>query len=203
MNRKAITDNQVKNRGKFFEAAEKLFERYGYQKMTVQDVCKAANLSKPTFYDLFKDKSALFAEMTIDIAERMITEWHSSLPDGLDPVQMLNAFVDFYAHSFSRREIFRSIFGDIEAMEQFAKLIYQNSESPLMIELEQIILDGIGSLMFRRLNPETAIYMIYSLLDCMFFLFPILTGNFAEKPNPEFVDEIKAFLLNGVGANDG
>jgi len=42
-------------RGRFFSTAEPLFERFGYRKTTIEDVCRAAGMSKRTFYELFKD----------------------------------------------------------------------------------------------------------------------------------------------------
>ena len=39
---------------------ERLFERYGYRKVTVEEIVAAAGVAKGTFYLYFKTKDALY-----------------------------------------------------------------------------------------------------------------------------------------------
>lgn len=41
------------------ETAERLFARYGAKRVTVEELCREAGVSKPTFYKHFKNKVAL------------------------------------------------------------------------------------------------------------------------------------------------
>ena len=47
-------------------AANQLFRKYGYKKVTIQEICKEACVSKTTFYKAFEDKAS--------IAKRIISE---------------------------------------------------------------------------------------------------------------------------------
>ncbi len=197
------TEAQVKNIERFFEASEELFEQYGYKKTTIQDICKAAALSKPTFYDLFKDKAEFFAALLIHISEKLILKWERELPDGITPVQMLLAFIDLYIDEITEIQLFRIVFENPEVMERFAWIIYHTSHSPVMTALQDILDDGVKSLQFRHLDPETAVFIIYSILDSMFFLLPMQTKNKEAAKDEKLISEIKQFILNGVGANNG
>ena len=46
------------------EAAEELFSQYGYHNTQIMDIVKAVGMSAGTFYNYFKDKRDLFAQLT-------------------------------------------------------------------------------------------------------------------------------------------
>ena len=75
---------------RFFETAEPLFERFGYKKTTVEDVCRAAAMSKRTFYDLFKDKQDLLMQLTEAVIEDATNSWEASLPPDAEPLGKLH-----------------------------------------------------------------------------------------------------------------
>ena len=75
-------------RRRFFVAAEPLFERFGYRKTTVEDVCHAAGTSKRTFYELFSDKKDLLLQLAECVFNDLTLEWEASLPEDLDPLEV-------------------------------------------------------------------------------------------------------------------
>ena len=52
-----------------YEASKKLFFEKGYTKTTMDDICVEAQLSKPTIYQYFKNKDALYFSFMIPIIE--------------------------------------------------------------------------------------------------------------------------------------
>ena len=52
------------------EAARELFWKFGYKRVTVEEICKEANVSKMTFYKFFKNK----IELTLYILESVTNE---------------------------------------------------------------------------------------------------------------------------------
>jgi len=52
------------------DAAEKLFRRYGLDKVTVEEICRSATVSKMTFYRYFRNKIHLFLFILGRIMER-------------------------------------------------------------------------------------------------------------------------------------
>ena len=53
-------------RSRILEAAIKLFSNHGYNKASVDDICKEAGISKGAFYHHFKSKQALFLALLDD-----------------------------------------------------------------------------------------------------------------------------------------
>ncbi|NQU05332.1 MAG: hypothetical protein HQ568_04500, partial [Calditrichaeota bacterium] len=66
----------------------------------------------------------------------------------------------------------------------------------------QILQDGIDAGQFRTLDPDAVLWMIYALLDSMYILMPMMTGEPGAGENPEIANEVKSFILRGVGVNN-
>lgn len=47
------------------DKAEELFVKYGFEKITIQDITVAANIGKGTFYSFYKSKGALFVDIYV------------------------------------------------------------------------------------------------------------------------------------------
>jgi len=48
--------DRTKKEGDILRTAEELFMQYGYNRVTVEEICREANVSKVTFYKYFKNK---------------------------------------------------------------------------------------------------------------------------------------------------
>ena len=194
--------SQERNRERFFETAEPLFERHGFRKTTVQDICRAAGFSKPTFYNLFKDKTEFFSMLLVHISENELEKWKAVLPGEVTPLDRLLSFIDFYVDSFVPRLIFQRVFEDPEIMEKFARIISHSPDSPVLSTLREVIHDGVDAGQFRRLDPDAVVWMIYAVLDSMYLLYPLLTGTQSADECARLGEEVKQFILKGTGARD-
>ena len=63
------TSHEYQMRTRIFDAANDLLRAYSYQQLKVKDICRVAEISKPTFYRYFADKYAL-AEWVFTSYER-------------------------------------------------------------------------------------------------------------------------------------
>lgn len=81
---------------KIFKVAAELFSRDGYYKVSVREICEAADVTKPVLYYYYKDKENLLCEMmkeTRQIIERFIEQ--SIRPD-MSFVDQLEGTIKFY-----------------------------------------------------------------------------------------------------------
>lgn len=60
------------------QTAESLFMRYGIRRVTVEEICRKAGVSKMTFYKYFKNK--------LDLVKRILTSWFEDWYRKLDDV---------------------------------------------------------------------------------------------------------------------
>ncbi len=77
------------------ENARRLFAHKGYESVTVDDICDAANVGKSTFYNLFSSKEDLLMIATIEernqyIKERFVFDDSQSLEAQFDAFWRLN-----------------------------------------------------------------------------------------------------------------
>ena len=62
------------------DTAEKLFRRHGIRRVTIEEICREARVSKMTFYKYFKNK--------IELVKYIITKWFD---DGIATTDKINA----------------------------------------------------------------------------------------------------------------
>ncbi|MBZ0263310.1 TetR/AcrR family transcriptional regulator [bacterium] len=188
------SDKQIR----FYFSAEPLFERYGFRKTTIEDICKVAGMSKRTFYDLFKDKSDFFAHLALHIAEEMLAEWSQSLADNKSATEKISEFIDFYIDTVVQRPIFHIMMQDMETFEAFGTLGAELNLSPIIHTLRNIINAGTGAGEFREQDTDTTVWIITSLLDTMFLLTPAMFKDTIEFKNNIMKNEVKSFIINGL-----
>jgi AcrR family transcriptional regulator len=178
-------------RQKFFDAAEPLFIRFGYRKTTIEDICREVGMSKRTFYDLFRDKSDLYARLCLHISEGLIEAWEHE------------SFIDYYVTVIIQRPIFRILLQDKETLSAFWEMGREFVDSPALDTMRAIIHQGKESGHFRELDTDNAIWMIFSLLDSMYLLIPEMLKLPPEAQETRLKDDVTAFILHGLGAGNG
>lgn len=97
-------DHKAKTREKIVEAARILFNRHGYDSVTIDQVMAEANLTRGGFYAHFSCKEELFADATASFLEGRGARWRAT--EGIDPqagqLLMAQRMVDAY---LSRRHL--------------------------------------------------------------------------------------------------
>jgi len=184
---------------KLFEAGIPVFIRYGYRKTTVEEICRAAGMSKRTFYEMFKDKADFFARAVFRSNEILISEWLNDLSESLNAVTKIESFIEFYTRSLINQPINQVLIGEPETMGAMGSLGHEIMVSPITAIMAQIIEQGKAEKVFREQDTEMAVLMVFSLLDSMYWLGPAIFGfEFAEDTS--FLDsEIRGFVLRGLG----
>jgi AcrR family transcriptional regulator len=57
------TKKEPKKKTQIWEAADKLFNQFGFKKVTVEEICQTAGVSKMTFYKYFANKNELIKHL--------------------------------------------------------------------------------------------------------------------------------------------
>jgi TetR/AcrR family transcriptional regulator, transcriptional repressor for nem operon len=97
-------DHKAKTRERILEAARVLFNRHGYDRVTIDQVMAEASLTRGGFYAHFSRKEELFAEAMAGFLEGRGARWRAA--EGIDPHArqrlMARRMVDAY---LSRRHL--------------------------------------------------------------------------------------------------
>ena len=186
-------------RNRFFEAASPLLERFGYRKTTVEEICRAAGMSKRTFYDLFDDKEHFFVELTTVLMNRMVEKWEANLPSDLDPFERFSALLDLYPQLLREQPSMRVFLEDIDLLRIMGEKVDQIRLIQIGGPLHSILTEGQAAGTFREMDSEIAIWLIFALLDSVYLLFPGLMGIPGALDDPVLAEETKQFILRGLG----
>lgn len=191
-----FTDNHLR----FFEAAEPLFERFGFKKTTVEDVCRAAGMSKRTFYDLFRDKHDLLLKLMESVVNRATGEWEASLPPSLNPLSRLHSLLDFYAAMVREHQFMGVFVEDFNIMRQFLSKTDEIRLTRIGGTLDSILSEGVAAGQFKSIDRRAAIWLVFGLLDTIYLLVPRLVDTPGPLDDPVMADETRRFIVRGLGA---
>jgi AcrR family transcriptional regulator len=185
-------------RRQFYAVAEPLFERFGYRKTTVEDVCKAAGASKRTFYELFVDKADLASRLVLDAGLAIVANWRARVTPRMSAVDKFDRFIDEYVRLGKEHRIFGLMMTDPDLLRAFGHLTQERQFELLIDVLKSILVEGMESGEFRRLEPDAVTWIIYSLLDTMYYLLPTMEARPGPLEDPKLAGEIRAFLIHGL-----
>jgi AcrR family transcriptional regulator len=75
-------------------AALDVFGRYGFRRASMEDIARAAGLSRPLLYLSFPNKAAIFEAVSRDLCERLLADAHAGWAPELPVQQGLMALVE-------------------------------------------------------------------------------------------------------------
>ncbi|MFH0881959.1 MAG: TetR/AcrR family transcriptional regulator [bacterium] len=194
-------EREYAKRVQFFQAAEPLFERFGYRKTTVEEICEATQASKRTFYELFKDKADIFIQLLLHVTNEMIEDYKVRNTPESTAIQRLNLYLDAYMDTVHNRPVFRLILEDPKLLQ---KLTGGGETGTVQImesvqAFTELIQYGIETGEFRPLNPDVITWVIHALMDGLYLLGSEMEPSEGYIDTPEFEQEVRAFILNGLG----
>jgi AcrR family transcriptional regulator len=185
---------------RFFQAAEPLLERFGFRKTTVEDICRAATMSKRTFYELFDDKRDLLLQWLEATINEQTEAWEESLPDDLDALGRLHSFLDLYATIAREHPALQALFEDIDLMRTFGRHTEEIRLSQMGGPLDRILRDGMAAGQFRKLDPRAAMWVVFGILDTAYLLMPRVMNAPGPLEDRVLAEEMKQFIVRGLGA---
>ena len=192
---------QVDSRARrFFGAAEPLLERFGYRKTTVEDVCRAAGMSKRTFYELFRDKNDLILQWMETMINDLTESWEANMSPTLDPLGRLNSFLDLYVTMVREHPAIRVAVEDMELMRLFGGQLDRIRLAQMGGPVDRILKDGMKAGQFRPLDPRSAMWVVFGLLDTLYLLMPHVTDAPGPLEDTRLAEETRQFIVRGLGA---
>ena len=150
-------------RAKILEAALKLFSARGYNKASVDDICKEAGISKGAFYHHFKSKQALFLAL-LDGWLQFVDNAIDASKDKTVPetfMQMTQAFPYIFESAGDGLPMFLEFW--LQASRD--KKIWEASVAPYRryhSYFTSLIKKGVDEGSFVEVDPELASRMIVS-----------------------------------------
>src|SRR5262245_14515027 len=93
MNLMLKTDTDPK-RARILEGAMKVFLTYGYSRVTMEDIARAADVSRPALYLLFKNKAEIYRAIGAALLESSAANAEAALAESGDFVERMTEAID-------------------------------------------------------------------------------------------------------------
>ena len=179
------------------EAARKLFNKYGFKKVTMDEIAREANVTKKTVYTYFSSKEDLFKyfineelknmKKIVEEVEEQNSDFYETVHEGIYKLLKYMNNRKFLKNIFDEAEVLRNpvIIENLKVLdEEVQNYIKQKLEKA--IEKEHI----------KVLNVDITAFLIYKMYIALMF-----DWNESNKKLDESViaDNILAFLKYGLG----
>jgi AcrR family transcriptional regulator len=174
------------------KAATPLFARFGFKKTSVDEIARAAHVSKATLYHHFKSKDEVFAAVMRHEADIMMQSIERAVDEAKQPKDKLRAFLR--THGEVTREALNLYQVSGEVLRELIPLAHKvtcEAESRGFELLHQIICSGVadGSFYISAAKAELLTKALHTGLQSHDFVLP------EERNNPNY-DEQSSVLID-------
>jgi len=189
-------DNE--RRAQLFRAAGPIFDRFGYRKTTIEEICREAGMSKRTFYEEFRDKSEFFGNMVLFVAMEWTREWYEATETVPSAASRIEALIDMYIATCHASPLFQVIFENDESLAAVSDAFDGPNTRPLHAALVPTLEMGMANGEFRQIDVDKTPLIISTMLDSMFCILPQLFRKFPLEQDERFLAELKTFIIHGL-----
>jgi len=176
------------------KSAKDLFWKYGISRVTVEEICKEASVSKMTFYRNFKNKQEVAKQVLTDLMNRSKGQYEAIQREDIPYAEKMGKMLEM-KHEFSK---------GISA--EFIHDIYKNEERELQEFISRFQAENMKRVMkdFKEAQEKGWIRQDLSLSFAMYMMNDIgnkITDENLTSQYPEMSDlimELTKFFLYGI-----
>lgn len=188
------TKKKSKSYVAIIDAAKALFWKYGIGKVTVEEICERADVSKMTFYRKFENKINVAEKVLVQLAEKGISDYHKIMHADIPFTEKIQRIVQMeHDNSENLSEDFiRDVYGaDDPVLKNILDEFQKRSSQALHDDLTKAQKKGE---IRKDLKIDFVIYMINSLNEKL--LDERLTSMYGNTQ--ELAVELTNFVFYGI-----
>ncbi len=177
--------------------AKKRFERFGFNKTTVDEIARDAGISKRTLYQEFESKGKILEELFMYEALSVRKAILNQLSKINEPAEKLQTYIRLAKKYLDQNPFIVSVLHDESG---FFKPFLQDKPHLVETGIEEIfatvLREGMEKGIFRRMDEKV-------VGNCLFLLFKELTYGRGSTPNPSGPNPINEwidFIMKGIMA---
>jgi AcrR family transcriptional regulator len=191
--------------GRILDAATELFLTEGYGATSIEQVARAAGVSKRTLYARFPDKAALFAAVLHSIVEGLRPRAEVAIPEGEDLESILRHLARLILHAALMPQaiaVHRLIIGESARFPALASAVNRNAADQEAVTLVATLLEremraGTIALDDPRFAARQFLHMVMTI--------PVRAAMGLQKPMSDaelrqWPAKVVSFFLSGCSA---
>jgi AcrR family transcriptional regulator len=151
---------------KTIEKAREYFHAYGYRGASLSALIADIGISKPTFYNYFKNKEELFTTVMLETYNEFHYQYNQQVRRAANAMEKLDLFITTFAWFLDAFPIFRDLFKpDNDLLTRWSQSRYAKDFFAEGVEIVRSILDqGIEEgIFFRDMDPGQSALLLYHL----------------------------------------
>ena len=160
------TDHAKRARQRIYEQAMTLFERKGFAGTSMSDIAQACDVTKPTLYYYFRNKShlleVLYEDITADFLEQSRQIAVSTEPADIRLQQLVT---DLVLYNIDHRRFLRIFWRERSELDSDARAALAALERRFETIVLEVITSGVQDGHFRPCDTEVAMFSILGLLS--------------------------------------
>lgn len=174
------------------QAVVDLLEIELFEKISVTDICKKANVNRVTFYTHYNDKYELLDELIEDI-NMILDEYYKSIYAQIKTGDFIKDFTIVVSHAvykicFERRNFIRSL--SRSENNQFIETIEES-----IVKQGLILVDTVGKNLKYKFPPKFMIKFLLGGFSKIIFEYAITENNLSETEFFEYFDKLFYSIL--------
>ena len=159
----SVKTTSASTRDKILQAATQVFARYGYNGGSVEKISKAAKSVDRMIYYYFGSKEGLFIEVLENAYRRMNDAEVKLKLDTSQPVDGLNAVIDFVLSYYRKNPEFMTLLNleNLQRGKHIAKSERAREySSPAIAIISELLRNGIEQKLFRKDVSARNVYLL-------------------------------------------
>ena len=184
------------------EAGHELCWKFGFKKVTVEDVCKKAGVSKMSFYRYYENKTELAKRVLDNVISDGVVKFREIMTDDDTAVNKMHRFIDLKIEGTNNisKEFIADIYGDMGSeIQQYMAKLTAHTITTMIEEFRNAQSRGVFNSNFK---PELLFALSNSFIELMNN--PVLNKLY-ENPQ-EIIIEMVNLISYGIapsGAESG
>jgi len=171
---------------KILNAAEKRMIKFGYRKVTMDEIAKDLGMSKNTIYLHFASKAEMADELFVRLKQRINQGQAVIEKENKNPLDVISKNILFFQKELS--PWFEHFLGDVKSDLPDLWKDFTDYRTEKILEIKGLIEKGIQRGIFRKVNPGLAVRVYLGAVDS------IINPEILTQENVSFQGALEAVL---------
>lgn len=186
--KKPSTQRGQRTRNRLLEAAEEVFGERGFERASIVDITRAANVAQGTFYVYFESKKEIFTELVGSLGRALRIRLAEAVEvEGSQSEQSKAAFLAFLSYVAEHRHLYRIVRQAEFVDEALYRDYYRKLADGYIHRLEPELAAG----RMAHIDPETLAFTMMGIFDFLGMRWALWEGR---MPPQQALDDVFAFV---------
>ena len=149
------------------ETARELFWKHGFRRVSIQEICEKASMSKMTFYKYFPNKTELAKTVFLNVVEEGQVQFKNLILENISAEEKIEKLILFKAETTNNisKEFLNDFYlGSEKELQQFVEQTTKKAWNSLLKDYQTAQEKGI----FRKdFNPEFFLKVSFKLVEIL------------------------------------